>query len=453
MAEDASEAERLMLKDPEAMEALLGKWQQHPPETHRLHYLAEYPTEGGVQFLLEHFDEYMSRPFSSFLVETMGEVASPHFLEPLMQEWREGEEAIRRTIWFLAELHGMEDDVTIQHIPRETEEGYDLSEAIQDSDKLAEALQRKPIPLPLWCTACKRIYKYQLERVYLGKRAKDVTIGQIVQCKGCGLLETHEFTDESISSLSLELMRFSVLSELPGDGGPPNTPLIGQPAAITAAGKNFRSVSEAYHFLVKEVEREPEKAELHRRLGNIMRNGLRPDLAMPHYQEALRLDPKEMDSVYSMADILVEQERYQEAVPYVETLVTLCRDPQLDEGLGRDIFGSLLDLVSEIKAKIGYGIDLLSPPEGYPDIKQEAEKPAVLELLTLDPEKPGEFEQMYHLFRHGSLPEVRPENSWREPEVDSWQPASADPVRVNKIGRNAPCPCGSGKKYKRCCGR
>jgi preprotein translocase subunit SecA len=22
-----------------------------------------------------------------------------------------------------------------------------------------------------------------------------------------------------------------------------------------------------------------------------------------------------------------------------------------------------------------------------------------------------------------------------------------------KVGRNAPCPCGSGKKYKRCCGR
>lgn len=24
---------------------------------------------------------------------------------------------------------------------------------------------------------------------------------------------------------------------------------------------------------------------------------------------------------------------------------------------------------------------------------------------------------------------------------------------MNKIGRNAPCPCGSGKKYKRCCGQ
>ncbi len=28
-----------------------------------------------------------------------------------------------------------------------------------------------------------------------------------------------------------------------------------------------------------------------------------------------------------------------------------------------------------------------------------------------------------------------------------------EPVRHNKIGRNDPCPCGSGKKYKKCCGR
>ncbi|MBC7333982.1 MAG: SEC-C domain-containing protein, partial [Actinobacteria bacterium] len=27
------------------------------------------------------------------------------------------------------------------------------------------------------------------------------------------------------------------------------------------------------------------------------------------------------------------------------------------------------------------------------------------------------------------------------------------PVRTKKIGRNEPCPCGSGKKYKKCCGR
>ena len=29
-----------------------------------------------------------------------------------------------------------------------------------------------------------------------------------------------------------------------------------------------------------------------------------------------------------------------------------------------------------------------------------------------------------------------------------------EPVKVDKkIGRNEPCPCGSGKKYKKCCGK
>ena len=33
------------------------------------------------------------------------------------------------------------------------------------------------------------------------------------------------------------------------------------------------------------------------------------------------------------------------------------------------------------------------------------------------------------------------------------QKASTTIVKEEKIGRNDPCPCGSGKKYKKCCGR
>ena len=32
-------------------------------------------------------------------------------------------------------------------------------------------------------------------------------------------------------------------------------------------------------------------------------------------------------------------------------------------------------------------------------------------------------------------------------------PSQQQVVRGKKVGRNEPCPCGSGKKYKRCCGR
>jgi preprotein translocase subunit SecA len=37
----------------------------------------------------------------------------------------------------------------------------------------------------------------------------------------------------------------------------------------------------------------------------------------------------------------------------------------------------------------------------------------------------------------------------------SEAPERKKPVKraSKKIGRNAPCPCGSGKKYKKCCGR
>ena len=37
--------------------------------------------------------------------------------------------------------------------------------------------------------------------------------------------------------------------------------------------------------------------------------------------------------------------------------------------------------------------------------------------------------------------------------VSDNKPKKKEPKKVNKIGRNEPCPCGSGKKYKQCCGK
>jgi SEC-C motif-containing protein len=51
------------------------------------------------------------------------------------------------------------------------------------------------------------------------------------------------------------------------------------------------------------------------------------------------------------------------------------------------------------------------------------------------------------------------EKSTFEREGGGWrfvdgQPLTHPPVRreAPKVGRNEPCPCGSGKKYKKCCG-
>jgi uncharacterized protein len=37
-------------------------------------------------------------------------------------------------------------------------------------------------------------------------------------------------------------------------------------------------------------------------------------------------------------------------------------------------------------------------------------------------------------------------------QLRASRPSAVEPTRRMKIGRNDPCPCGSGKKYKRCCG-
>ena len=40
----------------------------------------------------------------------------------------------------------------------------------------------------------------------------------------------------------------------------------------------------------------------------------------------------------------------------------------------------------------------------------------------------------------------------RRKELFKEQRSSKTVVKAKKIGRNDPCPCGSGKKYKKCCG-
>ncbi len=41
----------------------------------------------------------------------------------------------------------------------------------------------------------------------------------------------------------------------------------------------------------------------------------------------------------------------------------------------------------------------------------------------------------------------------RQKELYKEQKSSTTVVKGKKVGRNDPCPCGSGKKYKYCCGR
>ena len=55
------------------------------------------------------------------------------------------------------------------------------------------------------------------------------------------------------------------------------------------------------------------------------------------------------------------------------------------------------------------------------------------------------------------MDELIDRDEWNDPEDDLFAPPAEAPETYTrptpKVGRNDPCPCGSGKKYKKCCGR
>ena len=61
-------------------------------------------------------------------------------------------------------------------------------------------------------------------------------------------------------------------------------------------------------------------------------------------------------------------------------------------------------------------------------------------------------------FKENGAPREHHENAIFNKKEGNWYFSDGEmvkpkPLTVTKIGRNDPCPCGSGQKYKKCCGK
>lgn len=111
---------------------------------------------------------------------------------------------------------------------------------------------------------------------------------------------------------------------------------------------------------------------------------------------------------------------------------------QLREGIGLRGYGQR-DPLSEYKIE-GFGMF----EEMMGRVREDTVRTLFLVQVAEDDNLPKRRQQNFSLTR-GAV-----ENTGsRSPE-----PARVQTVRreSRKVGRNEPCPCGSGKKYKKCCG-
>ena len=87
------------------------------------------------------------------------------------------------------------------------------------------------------------------------------------------------------------------------------------------------------------------------------------------------------------------------------------------------------------------GLEILETSEGGPD-----DETGTVEFIARFREKEKKVEH-HEVAQFGKI-----DGRWYF--IDGHTPKSKPTVRQSpKIGRNAPCPCGSGKKYKKCCSR
>ena len=120
------------------------------------------------------------------------------------------------------------------------------------------------------------------------------------------------------------------------------------------------------------------------------------------------------------------------------------------------VSGTVQELADKYGMELNYMVGFLD------GINESLKEPNPIEEMEADSvvKLPIDLESLYyHMVEAGAdwlyeLPEwdelLTPE---RRKELYREQKKSGTIVKERKIGRNEPCPCGSGKKYKYCCGR
>jgi preprotein translocase subunit SecA len=154
--------------------------------------------------------------------------------------------------------------------------------------------------------------------------------------------------------------------------------------------------------------------------------------------------------------------------------------PEMTRYLERMVFLQIVDgkwkdhLYSMDKLREGIGLRAYGHKDPLIEYKNEAfnyfnlmvsgiEEEALEMIFKLQPAKPERFRGVFSAHQEmvhpeAALPANRPESEEPEAQAPGARAAAAPkaaPIKSDqsKVGRNDPCPCGSGKKYKKCCGK
>ena len=118
--------------------------------------------------------------------------------------------------------------------------------------------------------------------------------------------------------------------------------------------------------------------------------------------------------------------------------------------------GKVADLATKYNTSVEYFMGFID------GISESLKEDIVLEEIEADSEisLKIDFEKLYFNMLNVEAEWLYTLPGWegilsaeKRKEIEKAYKKTKTVVKENKVGRNDPCPCGSGKKYKKCCGK
>ena len=275
----------------------------------------------------------------------------------------------------------------------------------------------------LWlrCAACGYERPHDVGRVYcdlgtLERRRRgeqtpydEYVITRRIICPKCDAVDRYELAGEAYLALTAEVLKLSL-------GGAEEFGRTGDQAdgPLTFIRFGLRDGREMHPYAARDLYRqqvmaEPTRADLRVSYANVLRFLNYREEAVAEYRAAVELDPANIEACLNLGTLAYEAGDREEAGRWFERTLALAPSSSLP--------------LEQRQNYVEFAREALAELNGSSDVGRRPERPT--RPLTLGP-------------------------TWvqSQPAI-ARQPGRATP----KVGRNAPCPCGSGRKYKKCCGR
>jgi tetratricopeptide (TPR) repeat protein len=383
-------AQRALLRIGEpARDALIAQWEllDHSQQIYGASVLAAVGGKPVADFALAHADAMLRDDVERWCDLALG-APDQRLLERLQPELRRRQTLIDKTYYLLCRLL----DANCPEIP-ELRIGIlarrSRQKEMQENFESAIFPEQRPaMHLQLLCSACGQVNGYDVKGVAIGDPGKDkMLLADEIACLSCGAFDEFEFDAQAKMAVLAE----SVLLQAAAAAG--NTP---DPASrrilfdrVRSPEGTLQTIPAAYASLHQKLQRNPQDWRSWFRLSNIVLHINRPKAALSCLEKAHGINPLSLETIINLAQLLIDSGHKTEALDLLE-------GAQKDRNRWQTL-----------------------------------------------PERSGaarvEFARMYNALR-------------REFGLGHGDTAVSQVVaQAPRVGRNDPCPCGSGKKYKKCC--